>query len=117
MPSFSARFRERVEVWRNTSTKSDPDPSDFTKDDGPNIPAEIIDVKGGETIRGRTIEAYMNALITVRYCSGMNTLKPKDKLIGTAAPYSGVTFNIVGVAVKRQQGRPMLLEFDCTRNG
>lgn len=117
MGTFSARFRERVEVWRNTSTKSDPDPSDFTKDSGPPITAEIVDAKGGEVIRGRTIEAYVQALVTLRYCTATASIRAKDKLICTAAPYKDVTFSILASAVKRVQGRPWLIELDCARDG
>lgn len=106
-----------MEVWRNTSTKSDPDPSDFTQDDGPLVPAEVVDAKGGEVIRGRTIEAYVQALVTLRYCSTTASLKGKDKLRCTSQPYENVWFNIIAVAVKRVQGRPWLIELDCTRDG
>jgi len=118
MPTSSAsQFRERVEIWRNTSTGNDPDPSDFTKDDGPLIAAEIVDVKGGESVRGRTIEASVQALVTIRYCRVAATLRAKDKLICRSEPYQDVTFHIIAISVKRVQGRPWLLEIDCTKDG
>jgi len=117
MSSESARFREPVELWKCTAKKNDPDPTDFARSAGGPLLAEIVDTKGGEVIRGRTIEAYVGALVTLRHSPLTGAIRGKDKLIGAGGPYGGVTFNVIACSIKRKRQMPFFVELDCTRDG
>ena len=107
-------MRDRVSLWIDMATANDPNPN-LQQAAGSNEAAEIIDVKGGQVVRGRTIEANINALVTVRASTRTLALTSKDEVRGTSIPYLGVRFKIAAVAVKRSNGRPVWVELDCTR--
>jgi SPP1 family predicted phage head-tail adaptor len=48
-----------------TPTDGEPNPSYTTL--AANVPAEVIETGGGEYLRGRQIEAGVNAVVTIRY--------------------------------------------------
>lgn len=67
----SARLRQRVDIQKATTpTSGEPNPNNA--DWLLNVPAEVIETTGGEYIRGRTVEAGINAMVTIRYRSDIS---------------------------------------------
>lgn len=65
------RLRSRVSIeTATTPTNGEPNPTYTTL--AANLPAEVLQTSGGEYIRGRQVEAGVDALVTIRYRSDVN---------------------------------------------
>lgn len=107
------RFRDLVDLYTDTATANDPNPSHTIAKK--NEPCEIVEVRGGERIRGRTIEAHVDAVITMRKHADTEVLTAKDRLVGASPPYDSVVYEIDARILQRVGARNFDLVFDCVR--
>jgi len=71
--------RNRITIEQESSTQDElgqPVPTWTTV--AANLPAEILGVGGGETIRGQQVDAGITSVVTIRYRSG---LSPKMRIV------------------------------------
>lgn len=62
------RFNHRIDL-QNATTPTNGEIEPTYASYATNLPAEVMETGGGETIRGRQIEAGINAVVTLRYRS------------------------------------------------
>jgi SPP1 family predicted phage head-tail adaptor len=69
-------------------------------------------VNGGETLRGKQIEADTNFVVEIRYRSDVTS---KMKVTPSTGPHSGKTLNINSVTTveRRKPLRPFILMLNC----
>lgn len=97
-------MRERINVQQLELSISDAgDKTEVWTTLFANEPASFEQVSGGETLRGRQVEAGVNALFTVRYRSGY---LPTQRVV-----HAGVTYGIV--FVRQVEGGKRYIELQC----
>jgi head-tail adaptor len=64
------QYRDRIHIYNETSADGSDDPA-FTTTRWRNLPCSITAVTGGETYRGRQIEATVTHVIEMRYYAGI----------------------------------------------
>lgn len=78
-------MRERITIQTATETTSDAgDVTPTWADTYANEPAKFDSVSGGETLRGKQVEAGINAVFTVHYRS---TFTPKMRVVHNSNNY------------------------------
>lgn len=66
----AGQYRDRVHVYRETSADGSDDPA-FATTLWRDLPCSITAVSGGETYRGKQIEATVSHVIEMRYYAGI----------------------------------------------
>lgn len=100
---MTTRMRYRVTIKRENSA----DGSDVPTYDNfmQQVPCDIVPVSGGETYRGRQIEATATHLISTRYVDGV---LPTMKLVDD---HSSVEYFIE--RINKRDGRNHMLDIQC----
>ena len=111
----TGRMRDRVLLYQDGATGDSADP-DNVRMAGTPEPCEIIDLKGGEVIRGRTFEANIAALVTMTLNSRTAKLNARSMLLGRSFPWFNVQLFVNAVGIKKINGIPRLIELDCRRD-
>lgn len=96
------RLRQRITL-EAAATPTDGETNPTYSTVASNIPAEVLEVSGGEYIRGRQVEAGLNAVITIRYRS--------DVTVQHRVKYGTRYLNIV--SVKDPTGYRSEMVLDC----
>lgn len=101
-------MRQRITVQSVTVAISDAgDKTETWADLYKNEPATFEQVSGGETLRGRQVEAGVNAIFTVHYRSGY---APEQRV-----SYGGTNYGIV--FVRQIEGGRRYMELHCRGDG
>lgn len=99
---MTSRLRYRVDIYSETSADGAEVPS-YTKSYS-KVPCDIVQVSGGETYRGRQIEATATHLISFRQ---LESIVPTMKFIDT----NSITYHIVRIT--KRSGRDYMLDCQC----
>ena len=105
----AGQLRHRVTIKSNTANANDPDPDYTNLHVG--IPAGITETSGGETYRGRQLEAHVKAVIETRY---LDDVDEDCQVVGTSYPYVGKTWGVTAAKIVRRSSNPVALELECT---
>ena len=103
-------LRDRVRIKHDTSDTNDPDTA-YT-DLYVNEPAQITEVSGGESFRGRQLEGHVKAIVVIRYRSDVTE---KMQIVGMSLPFLDAVFHIAAVKIQRRGPMPITMELECTR--
>ena len=99
---MTTRLRYRIDIYSETSADGAEAPS-YTLWMR-NMPCDIVQVSGGETYRGRQIEATATHVISFRYKEG---IKPMMKFVDL----NSITYHVVKIT--RRMGRDHMLDVQC----
>jgi len=115
----SGALNDRIKFQSRSSNANDPDPDYSDVEDATNWPAEIIEVRGGERVRGRVIEGNVDAVIRFPYgvaLASLNaTLGSTWRIVATTPPFLNVVFDVKNTKLRRDNGTPWEFEADCVR--
>lgn len=96
-------MRERITVQEVVVTFTDGDKVETWSDLHSDEPAQFDSASGGETLRGKQVEAGINAVFTVRY---RTTFSPTQRVV-----YEGTNYGII--YVKPVDGGRRYIELYC----
>ena len=104
-------FRDRVRIEQDSSADGSPIENFSGTPFKTSVSANIVDVNGDETYRGRQIEARMSHVVEMRYFAGVTT---KMRLSVIGGVYKDRTFNIDAVKIVRKDGRVPMQWLYCS---
>ena len=79
----AGQYRDRIHIYNETSAAGSDDPA-YSTTLWRNLPCSITAVAGGETYRGRQLEATVTHVIEMRYYEGiLPTMRAYQPLTGT----------------------------------
>lgn len=102
---MTRRLRYRMNVYHETGDDGSEQPSYSLWMQ--NVPVDIQPVAGGETYRGRQLEATTTHLVSVRFIDGM---LPTMKLVDAV---SSAEYSIV--RIENHDGREHMRDIQCSR--
>lgn len=106
IPLDPGKLYHAVTIQAPTNTRDadgQPIPSWAAITDGTDVPAEVLQVSGGERIRGRQMEAEATVLVTIRYRASVT---PQCRIVhGSRELYI--------VRIDENRGRREWLEIQC----
>lgn len=103
-------FRDMGDIHPDTRDDNDPQPV-YTTTLYSDVPCEITAVGGGETYRGRQLEANVDYVIR---CHTLENVAPDMQFEVTGGPYRGKTLGISRVLPGVFRGRAMMMDLYCS---
>lgn len=105
-------YRDRVRIEYRTDAASAETPAWSTLPGGVSVPCSIEAAAGGESMRGRQVEAHIKAIVEMRK---RTDLTPAMRLVVLTGLHKGKTFNLAAVVPRdrRGTGNPPRTECHC----
>lgn len=103
--------RDVVTVYQDAAPGGATNPQ-YTQLLGENIPAEVLQVSGGEAIRGKQVEAGTSYVVSVAWIHGLRMDARCAVEVGSGI-YAGQTLYTRRVMVETDRSRPMALQLHC----
>jgi hypothetical protein len=100
--------RERVTIHRDAAAGGASQPS-YTQLLGASVPAEILQVAGGEVVRGRQVESHTRYVVSIGYLPGMS-LDARCKIAVLSGVYTGLDIYTHRVHYETSRGRPVAIQ-------
>lgn len=104
-------YRDRITVYGDAAPEGATQPA-YTDELARGIPAEILQVSGGEVIRGKQVEAMVSHVIGFRFfpCHGITA---KARVTVTSGMYKDQVLYVHRVHFETQHGRPYRMQLHC----
>ena len=108
-------FREIVDVYTDAAKGGQSNPV-YTDKLAANVHAEIIQVSGGEVVRGRQVEGVVSFVVTTRYLPTLD-INSKTMIHICSGPHKETSVYAHRVFIEAQRGRPRMLQIHCKSEG
>lgn len=108
-------YRDRVAIYANAAPAGSTQPAYTTLLES-SVPAEVLQVSGGEVIRGKQVEAITTHVVSMRRNPSI-TIDAQCRLTVLSGPYAGKQLPIHRVHYENMHGRPMRLQIHCKTKG
>lgn len=104
-------MRDLVSVFANAAAVGASNP-EYTREIAKEIPAEILQVSGGESVRGKSVEAITAFVVSIRELPGVQ-ITAECKVDVLSGPYKGQSIFIHRVHFENWHGRPVRVQLHC----
>ncbi len=104
-------YRQRVAIYADAAVEgsSQPDYSDLIAE---SIPSEVLQVSGGEIVRGKTVEQITSHVVSFRHIPGL-PVNGKCKVTVLSGPYKDQDLFVHRVHIEDMSGRPRRFQLHC----
>ncbi len=103
-------FRDRIKIYKDVADEGEITPDWEALGC---LPANINNVSGGETLRGKQILSEVNYVVEIRHISCIDSEMRIEVLTG---PHKGkiLNINVINTIERRKPLRPFLMQLQCT---
>lgn len=100
--------RDRVTIYRDAAAGGSSQPS-YTQLVAENVPAEVLQVSGGEMVRGRQVEAHTTFVLSLPHLPQLSLSAECRVNVGTGQ-YRGVVIHVHRVHLETDRSRPVAVQ-------
>ncbi len=104
-------YRDRIDIHANAAVAGSTQPS-YTDELCAQVPAEVLQVAGGEVIRGKTVEAITSHVVSMRNIPSISITAECRVTVNTGI-YKGQLLYVHRVHFENMHGRPVRLQLHC----
>lgn len=104
-------YRDRIAIHADARATGATNP-DYSDEVAASLPAEVQQVAGGQTIRGRTVESITSHVVSMRSIPTIS-ISTHCRITVLSGPYSGQYLYIHRVYSENLHGRPVSLQLHC----
>ena len=106
-------YRDLVTIRRDISPGGSGQP-EYNEIVATNLPCEILQVAGGEVVRGRQVEARTSFVVSCPTIDGLTSLvDARCEIEILTGPYTGQTIYLGRVHHEQARSRPLALQLHC----
>jgi hypothetical protein len=103
--------RDIVTIYQDAAPGGASNP-EYTQLLGENIPAEVLQVAGGESVRGKQVEAGTSYVVSINWVNGLN-LNAKCSVVVGSGFYAGQVLYTRRIHVETDRSRPKAFQLHC----
>lgn len=107
-------YRDRVAIYANAAAAGVSQPA-YTLVLESSVPAEVLQVSGGEVIRGKTVESVCTHVVSMRR-NPSNAIDAECRLNILSGPYKDAILYVHRVHFQNMHGRPVRVQIHCKSN-